>query len=286
MASKVTKVKDYPKKPILNYRTVIKNSGDPGYVNRVLVATPVTGLVRIEWVQARYGQIIPVNWSQVMMNQFMDSYMPLQYEVADAQNIIVKEAIERDFVWLILVEQDNVLPPNAFLMFNEYMREAKVPIVSGLYYTRSIPSEPLIFRGRGLSYYTDWKLGDVVHCDGVPTGVLLIHVGVLKEMWKDSPEYMAKNVLTRRIFDSPRALWYDPETGYQNSKQGTSDLEWCARVIEGDYLRKAGWGDFVDSLPDKRYQMLLDTRLFVGHIDQSGAVYPPGYQPYQSSKER
>jgi hypothetical protein len=119
-----------------------------------------------------------------------------------------------------------------------------------------------------------------VWVDGTPLGCVLIHVGVLKEMWKDSPEYLVRNVLTRRVFDTPRALWYDPETGYQNATQGTSDLEWCTRVIEGDYLRKSGWGDFVDSLPDKRYQMLCDTRLYCGHIDQSGKMFPTGYPSY------
>lgn len=275
MAKKVTKATGYPKEPRLEYRTVIKDSGDPGYINRVLIGTPCTGLVRIEWVMARYGQITPVNWSAVQMNHYLDSYNPLRYEVSDAQNIIVREAIEKDFMWLLLIEQDNVLPPNAFLLLNEHMRNATAPIISGLYYTKSIPSEPLIFRGRGNSFYTGWKQGDRVWVDGVPTGCILIHVGVLKEMWKDSPEYMAKNILTRRVFDTPRSLWYDPETGYQNAKTGTSDLEWCTRVIEGDYLRKAGWGDFVDKLPDKRYQMLVDTNLSVGHIDVNGVQYPP-----------
>ena len=279
MAAKVKKATGYPKQPRLEYRTVVKDSGDPGYINRVLIGTPCTGLVRIEWVQARYGQITPVNWSSVQMNHYLDSYNPLRYEVADAQNIIVRECLDRDFQWLVLIEHDVVLPQNAFLMLNEYMREAKYPIVSGLYYTRSIPSEPLIFRGRGNSYYSDWKQGDKVMVDGVPAGILLVHAGVLKELWKDSPEYMAKNILTRRVFDTPRSLWYDPETGYANSKTGTSDLEWCTRIIEGDYLRKAGWGDFVDSLPDKRYQMLVDTALFCGHIENgNGQMFPPGYR--------
>ncbi len=114
MAKKVTKATGYPKQPKLEYRTVIKDSGDPGYINRVLIGTPCTGLVRIEWVMARYGQITPVNWSAVQMNHYLDSYNPLRYEVADAQNIIVREAIEKDFQWLLLNEQDTMMPPGLF----------------------------------------------------------------------------------------------------------------------------------------------------------------------------
>ena len=33
--------------------------------SKLLIFTPTTGLVRMEWVRARYGQIIPTNWSNV-----------------------------------------------------------------------------------------------------------------------------------------------------------------------------------------------------------------------------
>ena len=79
--------------PVREYKTIVDDSGNPQYVNRLFRATPTTGLVRIEWVAATYGQIIPANWSQVIMNQFMNAYIPLRYQVDDAQNLIVKEFI-------------------------------------------------------------------------------------------------------------------------------------------------------------------------------------------------
>ena len=99
--------------PVLEYRIITDDSGNPRYVNRLLVATPTTGLVRMEWVAARYGQIIPCNWSQVQMNQFMHGYIPIRYQVADAQNLIVRAAVEGDFEWLLLLEHDTMPPPDA-----------------------------------------------------------------------------------------------------------------------------------------------------------------------------
>ena len=258
------------KSPVRAYRTIVNDSGDPGYVNRLLVGTATTGLVRIEWVMARYGQIIPVNWSWVQMMQYMDSYIPLRYQVADAQNLIVKECIEKDFEWLLLIEHDVVLPPDAMVRFNQYMRDEKMPVVSGLYYTRSRPSEPLIFRGRGTSFYSDWKMGDLVWCDGAPTGCLLIHSGILREMWKDSPEYKVRDQVTRRVFDTPRNQWEDPETGYINATQGTSDLDWCTRVMQGSYLAKAGWEEF----QQKEFPFLVDTNIFCKHCNMNGEMFP------------
>lgn len=256
--------------PVREYRTIIKDSNDPGYVNRLLVATPCTGLVRIEWVQARYGQVIPTNWSMVQMNQFMNSFIPLRYQVADAQNLIVKQVIEGDFEWLLLIEHDTCLPPDAFIRFNQYMRDEKVPVVSGLYYTRSRPSEPLVYRGRGTSVYTDWQFGEEVWCDGVPTGCLLVHSAILREMWNDSEEYIIGEDKTRRVFDTPRALWNDPESKQHNTVQGTSDLDWCTRVMKGGYFAKAGWTEY----QDKEFPFLVDTEIFCRHVNPDGEMFP------------
>ncbi len=266
--------------PVGEYRTVVDDSGNPGYVNRILIGVPVTGLVRIEWVQGRFGQLIPMNWSQVEMFQFLDGYMPLRFQVDEAQNLITKVAIEKEFEWVLLYEHDVIPPPDAFIKLNQYMREAKYPVVSGLYFCRSFPSEPLAFRGRGNGAFCDFKLGEKVWCDGVPTGFLLIHTSVLKAMWEESEPYDLRlstgMVTTRKVFSTPRDQWHDPEQGdWYNTASGTSDLAWCSRVIEGDYLRKAGWGAFVDSLPDARFPFLLDTGLFCRHINPDGGVFPP-----------
>lgn len=264
------------KSPVREIKQIIDASGF-GYVNRLLIGTPTTGLVRVEWVAARYGQIIPVNWSMVQVSEFLDGYFPFGYQVADAQNIIVKQAIVSDFEWLLFIEHDNIIPSDAFVRINEYMQEELAPIVSGLYFTRSQPATPLIFRGRGNGVYTDWHTGDKIYCDGVPTGFLLVHMGVLREMWKDSPEYIIKKagggVVTRRVFDSPRNISVDP-LGNINSMQGTSDLDWSNRVIAGDYIRKAGWTKYLDGLEDQRYPLIVDTNLFCWHIDPDGTVYP------------
>ena len=256
--------------PVRPYRTIVQDSGDPGYVNRLLLATPSVGTVRIEWVQARYGQIIPTNWSMVQLLQFMDSYIPLRYQVADAQNLIVKQAVELDFEWLLLWEHDVIPPPDTLLRFNQYIREEQVPVVSGLYYTRSRPSEPLLYRGRGNSFYTDWKQGDKVWVDGVPTGLLLIHCGILREMWKDAEPYQLGPIQTRRVFETPNRVWFDPETGFFNTVSGTSDIDWCHKVIDGGYLAKAGWAEYAD----KEFPFLIDTNLRCAHINPNGEQFP------------
>jgi hypothetical protein len=260
--------------PKLEYRTIVNDSGDIGYVNRILVGTAATGSVRVEWMQARMGQSIPVNWSWVQMYDFMNGYIPLRYQVDDAQNLIVSHAIEKDFQWLLLWEHDVVPQPDALIRLNKYMLDASHPIVSGLYFTRSRPSEPLIFRGRGTGAFYEWEMGDHVYCDGVPTGFLLIHVGLLRLMWYDSEPYTVKGREVRKLFYTPRDMWFDPETSMWNVTSGTSDLNWCDKLIKGDYIRKAGWVDYDDKLEDKRYPFLVDTNLFCRHCNPDGEMFP------------
>jgi hypothetical protein len=184
--------------------------------------------------------------------------------------MLVQTALERDFEWLLFYEDDMLPPPDALMRLNQYMRAEDTPVVSGLYYTRSRPSEPLIFRGRGDSVYDKFKPGDKVWCTGVPTGFLLVHMGLMRAMWDESPEYQARNRVTRRVFETPRRAEYNAEMNQFNTFSGTSDLEWCNRVIEGEYFKKSGWTKY----QRKKYPFLVDTNIFVRHIDFSGEQFP------------
>lgn len=256
--------------PVSRPRLIVKDSEDPGYTAQLLIGTACTGLLRVEWYAARTNQIIPLNWSLSTYLQVMGGVLPLRHQVADAQNLIVAEAIKLDVEWLFLLEHDVIIPQDCLVQLNRYMKSEKTPVVSGLYFSRAYPSEPMVFRGMGMGAYTDFKIGDKVWCDGVPTGCLLIHMSLLKEMWKDSEEYFIKGEKTRKVFDTPRYSWQNPETGFVNMSVGTSDLEWCKKVIQGDYLRRAGWYDMVDY----EYPFLVDTGIFCRHCNPDGTMFP------------
>jgi hypothetical protein len=240
------------------------------WMNRLVIGHPVTGLVRIEWVMGRFGQTIPCNWSHIDIVQFMSPMVPLKYQVADAQNLICRAVVESGAQWMLSWEHDNIPSPDALVKLNQYMLKGGIPVVSGLYFTKSDPPEPMVYRGVGNSYFQDWRLGDKVWCSGIPMGFTLISGALIREMWKDSPEYIVNNQVTRRVFDTPSASWSDPENGAYMQKSGTSDLAWCDRVVKGEYLRKAGF----PKIQRMRYPFLVDTSIFVTHIDNDGVQWP------------
>ena len=260
------KVQQTPVRPI---RTIVHNDDPFGYSTRLLCGTPTRGTVRIEWHNAMRGLVTPTNWSMVSMCQPMSTFIPVRFQVADAQNIIVKEMIARDFEWLLLLEDDVIPPPDMLIRLNEYMHAADTPVVSGLYFTKSDPSEPLVYKGRGSGAFVDFNLGDKIRCDGVPTGCLLVHQALLRAMWEDAEEYAVAGNLTRRVFESATRAYVDPTTGSVSTKACTSDLDWCWRVIDGGYMRKAGWSKFDGDEP-----FLVDTGIQCGHIGIDGRVFP------------
>lgn len=252
------------------YSVLDQNEGS--WQNKLLIGTPMTGLVRCEWVAARYGQWIPTNWSHQESWQGVPTYGPVKYLVADAQNLIVKYFIENDFEWLLMLEHDNVIPRDCFQRLNDYMRKCEIPIVSGLYFTRSVPPEPLIYRGRGSSHYIHWKVGDKVWCDGIPMGCTLIHGSVLKAMWAESPEYVVNGQKTRKVFACKENVHAD---GPFEVEGGTSDLHFCDRLIREKFFEKAGWPEY----QKMKYPLLVDTEIFVQHCEQDGRMFPLGGIP-------
>jgi hypothetical protein len=252
--------------------TVIRSGVDGNPRNRLLVVTPTLGIVRMEWAMARYGQPTPCNWSSSGASLGIGFSVPMHYLVADAQNLGAEDCIKKNFTWMLLHEDDVVLPSDAMLQLNKYIISEEIPVVSGLYFLKGNYSEPLLYRGTGNGPFLNFKIGDKVWADGVPTGFLLIHSKILRLMWDESEEYETLGKRrTRRIFETPAKIVYDPETQSCSSATGTSDLVWCARVIREKVLARAGW----PKIGRKKYPFLCDTKIFCRHIElATGRLYP------------
>lgn len=238
---------------------------------RIMIGIPMTGTLRSEWVLARYGQVVPCNWGTVDCIQWMDAHSPLRYQVADARNIVVDSFIKEDFEWLFFIDHDVILPQGTLIKINDVMRKGEVPVWSGLYFTKSVPSEPLVYRGRGNGYYSKWKLGDKVWVDGMGMGCTLIHRSILQVIYDEAQEYdIGNGRAVRQVFETPRKHWYDPETITWFSTSGTEDLAWCTYIMTHKVFERAGWPQYEGN----PFPFLVDTSVFCRHIDPNGMQYP------------
>lgn len=252
---------------------------------RVMIGIPVTGLVRVEWMLGRYGQVIPCNWSQTDAFQWMTTEAPLNFLVPDARNMIIASFMRENFEWLFFIDHDTIPPPDCFVRWNERMLRGDVPVWCGLYWTKSMPSEPILYRGMGNGYYhKDWKIGDEVWVDGIPMGCTVIHRTILEIMWQNSEEYYLPQygARTRRVFENPHSVGYDPQEKAWIITAGTEDLRWCERVMQEKVFEKAGWKSFID----KEFPFLVDSNVFCRHIDNNGVQYPAAGEEKKFEKEK
>ena len=270
-------VKRKPKGNGAGPANLIKNSERWKY--NVLVGHASLGVVRIEWYLAYTNVVIPMNWASAQAIQPVPCLGILGYHVAEAQNLLVQQCLGGKWDWLLLIEDDVVVPPNLFLMFKPWIEDGRYPVVSGLYRLKAEPAEPMVFRGRGNGVYSNWKLGDVVQADGVPTGCLLIARKLLQVCWDESPEISLHRtahdgsrheIKCREVFRTIRDAGIDPESGNFYRRVGTSDLEWCDQIIKNGWLKKAGYGH----VARRKYPFVIDTKINCGHIDlTSGRIY-------------
>ncbi len=238
---------------------------------RILIGIPMTGLLRAEWHLSYVSQVTPCNWSQAVAAQILDHLSPLEFLVADARNIITDQAVKNNFEWLFFIDHDVCLPYNTLLKWNARMRKGDIPIFGGLYFTRSVPAEPLVYRGQGNSFYDKWKLGDEVWVTGMGLGCTVLSVKLLKAVWEDSEEYQVQpGIRPRRVFETPSTAFVDPETGALQTFTGTEDLAFYDRVMKGEYFKKAGWA----KIQKRKNPILCDTSIFCTHIGFDGIRYP------------
>jgi hypothetical protein len=254
---------------------MIQHAKNKKWKKRLMISTPTLGLIRYEWATAKYSQIISVNWESCGFDCKYEKgldFVPLGFSIDDAYNLITDHAIKSDVEWLLIIEDDVVIPHDCYLRMAGHMDKGTVPIVSGLYYLKANPTLPLVFRGSGNGAFTDFKIGQKVWASGIPMGCLLIHTSVLKLMYEEAELYTTNegNKL-KKVFDTPRKQFMDPETLSITNIMGTQDLDWCKKIIDGKILKRSGWGN----VGKRKYPFLVDTSIFCRHIDiNTGRQYP------------
>lgn len=83
--------------------------------------------------------------------------------------------------WLFFVDDDIELPPDALRRLYTTAQRYQAWYVTGVYYRRSVPYEPLIFRQEPDGWYRsllpgqDYAVGDVIPVDASGLGCTLIH---------------------------------------------------------------------------------------------------------------
>jgi hypothetical protein len=159
----------------------------------VVVGIPSFGMVSTYFLQARLSQQFPLVSSAV-------DRIVLNKPIAEARNEIVQYALDQGANYIFWLDDDVIPPPDAFLKM--YM--SGKDIINGVYWSKSNPPMPLLFRNHLEGPYLDWHVGDLIEIDAAGNGLTLVKTDVYRKIAE---------------MDGVPGKWYSTE--YTSFKQAT-----------------------------------------------------------------
>jgi len=140
----------------------------------VVIGIPSFGMVSTYFLQARLSQQFPLVSSSI-------DKIVLNKPIADARNEIVEFALQQNAQYIFWLDDDVIPPPNSFLRLYNQQKD----IINGVYWSKSNPTMPLLFRGHLEGPYWDWHVGDLIEIDAAGNGLTLVKTDVYRKMQKE-----------------------------------------------------------------------------------------------------
>lgn len=145
----------------------------------VVVGLPCHGPVMPEWGVALATQCWPTNTNVC--------YVPIRNVPRDkAREMIVEGAqqLKSEYIWM--VDSDVEVPYGACRQLMKTMKEAPddVMIVGGIYSSKQLPSEPIVYRKNGIGPFWRWKRDTIFDCSLIGTGCMLIKTELFSKIEK------------------------------------------------------------------------------------------------------
>lgn len=196
------------------------------------------------------GRNVAVEWALALATLRYPTGLITQFattrgmEVGDARNEIVDQALKVDAKYILFLDDDTAPPPYAvqnliYTLEQQSPPRGKAMVIGGIYSTKSIPSEPIVYQDRGHSGpYWNWKFGDIFECESIGTGCLLINVDIFRILPR--PWFKTMNEAIPTKFST---LEFGKEKIHENVQLTlTDDIYFCQNVRDAGYTILAHGG--------------------------------------------
>ena len=147
----------------------------------------------VEMVTSMSMQSWPTNTNLQMVNVYgTDTDLGRTSAVKDAREKNCKH------IWFI---DDDTVPPfdagrNLLYLLEQH---PKAMVAAGVYCTRSMPPEPIVYREQGAGADWDWKVGETFQRWGAGTGCMMINLEVFDHI--EEPWFLTTNTAEHRETD-------------------------------------------------------------------------------------
>ena len=212
--------------------TTIKNTQPSNLILRCMAS--FDGLITLNVEGALNGLQAPLNTT---MGRTTVKNKPVDV----ARNDLVKLALHNNARYMLFID-DDVLPPWDGLNRLWYQLEnSDEKVATGVYYSKTQPSMPVILKADSPGGYTKWDMGEVIDVDYAGCGFMLIKMDLFDEWPADTP--------------------------YFKFNRGRVDL-----TPGVGFLGEDVW--FCKIVTDLGYKIIVDTAVQCGHEDNAaGLIY-------------
>lgn len=151
---------------------------------------------------------------------------------ADARTEVVHKARAMNFEWIMFIDDDVFIPDDAV---NRMISSGK-KILTGMYWTKTDPARPVIFKKMGDGPYDSFPLDELIQVAGSGLGCCLIHMSVFDEFEKRGMPFFLENWIHTDT-DGKKMKCPVGEDHYFFTKARECGFEvWCDTGILCDHL--------------------------------------------------
>lgn len=202
-----------------------------------LVGVPTFGEVSIEW--AINKSHLSVGLAVYVIDMFIKDK-----RVDVAKNELCQTALDNNCDWVFLLD-DDVLPPTETIMkmIKLWRDRDDCKIINGVYWSKSNPPVPLMFRDHMRGSYMNWHVGDLVEVDSAGAGCTFIDTEVLKKLEKP---------------------WFNVDYTYRSPEVENQPSGPDMATTEDLYFYKKA--------RDAGYKVWVDTSLQCQHLDKNSGL--------------
>lgn len=143
----------------------------------VVLGVPSFGMVSTYFLQARAAMQFP------LVSSVVDKIV-LKKPIAEARNEIVEFALSQGAHYIFWLDDDVIAPPDTFLKLLRHNKD----IINGVYWSKSNPAMPLLFRNHLEGPYYNWHVGDLIEIDAAGNGLTLVKTDVYRKISKELGE--------------------------------------------------------------------------------------------------